>query len=51
MNPADAGANVCMAFHPDAYMKQKLATGFEVLEFIPDGVGQDFWLLRKKPTA
>lgn len=49
LNAADAGTNVCTAFHPYRYMKERLARGFEILEFIPDGVGQDFWLLRRRP--
>lgn len=49
LHAADAGTNVCTAFHPKEFMEDRLAPGFEVLEFIPDGVGQDFWLLRKRP--
>ena len=48
LRAADAGTNACTAFHPHAYMKDALAPGYEILEFIPGGVGQDFWLLRKR---
>lgn len=47
VNAAAAGGNACTAFHPYNYMRGTLARAFEILEFIPDGVGQDFWLLRK----
>jgi ubiquinone/menaquinone biosynthesis C-methylase UbiE len=46
---SEAGANACMAYHSAAYVEEKLARGFEVVEFIQGGVGQDFFLLRK-PT-
>ena len=51
LNAGEAGANTCMAYHPVAYVKETLARGMDVLEFVPDGVGQDFWLLRKRPAA
>jgi SAM-dependent methyltransferase len=49
---SEAGANACLAYHSVAYVKEKLATGFELVEFIQGGVGQDFYLLRKpaKPS-
>lgn len=47
LNPADAGANSCLVFHPPQYLEEELAPPFQVLETIPGGVGQDFWLLRK----
>jgi SAM-dependent methyltransferase len=50
VNPDDAGRNACLAFHPPVYLRDRLATAFEVAAFIPHGVGQDFWLLRKKPA-
>lgn len=43
-----AGANACMAYHTTAYVQEKLAKGFEVIEFIEGGVGQDFYLLKKR---
>jgi hypothetical protein len=44
---SEAGANACLAYHAFAYVEEKLAKGFEVVEFIEGGVGQDFYLLRK----
>lgn len=43
----EAGANACMAYHSVAYVEEELARGFEVVEFLQGGVGQDFFLLRK----
>lgn len=51
LNATEAGANTCMAYHPTAYVRETLAKGLDVLEFVPDGVGQDFWLMRKKPEV
>jgi SAM-dependent methyltransferase len=44
------GSNVCGAFHPERYVRDHLAQGFEVMDFIPVGVrdaDQDIYLLRK----
>lgn len=45
------GGNLCVCFHPHAYMMEKLADGFEILEFIPEGAKgnpvQDLYVLRK----
>jgi len=45
------GSNLCCAFHPPSYVREKLANGFEVIDFIPEGAkgngGQDIFLLRK----
>jgi 2-polyprenyl-3-methyl-5-hydroxy-6-metoxy-1,4-benzoquinol methylase len=46
-NESKAGTGDCAAYHAFAYVKGKLAKGFEVVEFIEGGVGQDFYLLRK----
>ena len=50
-HPEAAGTNRCGAFHPEEYVREKLAGGFEVLEFIPEGAKgnprQDVYLLRK----
>jgi SAM-dependent methyltransferase len=51
INADDPGSNACSAFHPDAYMRKQLARGFEALDFIPGGLGQDVWLLRKEAVA
>ena len=45
-NEGEAGANACLAYHSFNYVVEKLAKGFEVLEFKGTG-GQDFYLLRK----
>lgn len=47
VNADGAGTNACAAFQPYAYMEKKLARAFKILEFIPGGVGQDVWLLRR----
>ncbi len=49
-----AGTNMCAAFHPEQYVREKLARGWNVVDFIPEGArgnpSQDLFLLRK-PTA
>ena len=35
--PAAGGTNLCTAFHPERYVRQVLATGFELLELVPGG--------------
>ncbi len=46
------GSNVCGAYHPEAYVRERLAKGFSVVEFVPKGaIGnpwQDQWLLRRE---
>lgn len=48
----DSGSNACAAFHPPDYVRQKLAAGFSVLDFIPgSGTGfspHDIHVLRKQ---
>jgi len=45
------GSNVCGAYHPETYVRERLARGFQVLEFIPEGAAgnpyQDLYLLRR----
>jgi SAM-dependent methyltransferase len=45
------GSNVCGAYHPESYVRERLARGFRVLEFIPEGAAgnpyQDVYLLRR----
>jgi SAM-dependent methyltransferase len=45
------GTNHCAAFHPPAFVRTVLASGFDVLEHAPEGATgnppQDAWLLRK----
>jgi SAM-dependent methyltransferase len=46
-----AGSNRCNAFHPETYVRQTLADGFEVVDFRPRGAlgnpSQDLYLLKK----
>jgi SAM-dependent methyltransferase len=45
------GSNTCSAYHPTAYVRQHMAPGLEVVEFIPEGATgnptQDLYVLRK----
>lgn len=46
------GSNVCGAYHPEAHVREHLANGFSIVEFIPKGAlgnpWQDSWLLRRE---
>jgi SAM-dependent methyltransferase len=46
----DAGTNGCGAYHPERYVREVLARGFDVVQFIPEGARgnppQDLYLLR-----
>jgi SAM-dependent methyltransferase len=46
-----AGTNSCHTYHPEAYVRERLASGYEVVDFVPEGAlgnpQQDYWLLRK----
>ena len=46
-----AGSNFCTTFHPEQAVREKLARGFEVMGFLPEGARgnpvQDLVLLRK----
>jgi ubiquinone/menaquinone biosynthesis C-methylase UbiE len=48
-----AGSNICAAFHPEIYVREKMAQDFTVVDFIPSGAKgdsmHDIYLL-KKPT-
>jgi SAM-dependent methyltransferase len=49
-----AGTNLCAAYHPRAYVRERLARGFELLEHEPEGAAagspdQDLIVLRKAP--
>ncbi len=48
------GCNDCATFHPPGYVREKLAKGFTVVDFLPQGVGglsrQDVYLLKKDPS-
>lgn len=44
------GNNICSAIHPESYVRQVLAKGFAVVDFIPEGANdakQDVFLLQK----
>ncbi len=45
------GSNMCGAYHPEAHVRERLAKGFSVVEFVPKGAlgnpWQDRWLLRR----
>jgi SAM-dependent methyltransferase len=48
-----AGTNLCMTFHPEAYVRSRFAPGLELLEFVSAGAGvgdprQDLALFRKR---
>jgi SAM-dependent methyltransferase len=53
--PRREGSNGCAAFHPEAYVRDRLARGFEVVDFLPRAARgnpwQDVYLLRKVRTA
>ena len=45
------GKNICAAYHPEQYVRNILAKGFRILDFIPGGAkdaNQDVFLLQKK---
>lgn len=50
--PEGAGSNLCSAFHPPSYVKERLAVRFEVVAFVPEGATgnphQDLYLLRRR---
>ena len=37
------GTNQCASFHPEKYVRDKLADGFEVLDFVPEGAKGNPW--------
>jgi SAM-dependent methyltransferase len=47
-----AGRNLCAAYHPERFVRERLAAGFEVRDFVPAVEGadhtQDIFLLRKQ---
>lgn len=50
----DAGSNACGAYHPSEYVRATLASGFDVLDHVPQGAlgnpPQDLWVLQKTDT-
>lgn len=47
-NGSKPGTNACMVFHAFDYVKEKLASGFEIIEFVEGRDAQDVYLLRKR---
>jgi SAM-dependent methyltransferase len=51
-NEVEAGSNRCGAYHPLAYVRDKLSHGFALVEFVPEGAAgnphQDLFLFRKQ---
>lgn len=51
LNAGQAGKNRCAAFHPDKYVRNELARGWQVIDFVKEGAlgnpRQDVYLLRK----
>jgi SAM-dependent methyltransferase len=42
------GGNLCASFHPESYVRETLAEGFEIVDAVPEGaLGQDLYMLRK----
>jgi SAM-dependent methyltransferase len=52
--PSAAGANICLTFHPPAFVRNRLADGWDFLEHAPRGAlgnpHQDLVVLRKLST-
>jgi SAM-dependent methyltransferase len=46
-----AASNVCGAYHPEPYVRNRLSRGFRVVDFVPEGASgnpwQDLWLLQR----
>jgi len=47
-----SGLNLCSAFHPESYVREQLASGFTVADFLPaetprNPLHQDLYLHRK----
>ena len=53
--PELAGTNLCTAFHPEAYVRERLASGLELVEHVPEGASgnphQDLYLFRRPPAS
>ena len=45
------GGNLCVSFHPEAYVRETLAEGFEIVDAVPEGAKgnppQDLYMLRR----
>ena len=50
-NLSAPGSNTCSAYHPAAYVQEKLADGLTVVDFVPEGAkgnpSQDLYVLRR----
>jgi SAM-dependent methyltransferase len=50
--PEFPGKNLCIAYHPERYVREKLARGFEILEFAPESAkgnpNQDIYLMARR---
>jgi SAM-dependent methyltransferase len=50
VSPDRAGENICAAFHPEKYVRDELARGWEMVDFVEQGAlgnpSQDVYLLR-----
>lgn len=50
-NVSAPGRNTCAAYHPAAYVRNEMASGLELVEFVPEGAKgnprQDLYVLRK----
>ena len=46
-----SGMNLCSAYHPESYVRDQMATGYSVCDFVPAGtqevICQDIYLMRK----
>jgi SAM-dependent methyltransferase len=50
VEPQRAGTNICSAYHPEPYVRNRLAKELEILDFAPGGAEdtrQDAYLFRK----
>jgi 2-polyprenyl-3-methyl-5-hydroxy-6-metoxy-1,4-benzoquinol methylase len=49
------GSNQCAAFHPQSYVRERMARNLSVIDFVPKGATgnphQDVYLLRKPPVS
>ena len=47
-----AGSNLCSVFHPTKWVRERLARGFTVVDFLPEGAKgnptQDLYVLQKR---
>ena len=54
-NTKAPGSNMCSAYHPSAYVRDRMAAGLELVQFVPEGARgnpkQDLYLLRKPKNA